>query len=145
MDFQSYSKLSYLNGVISFKVGNTTYNLKFSQECETEDGEEPKFWQMTVEGSNYPDLTFQMTPYHLPWSMPGKIEIRALELLPGVDHELVLAFANAVICGFGFHLQQLITTEDEIPDWMFKVFTIIDDLTDDFSGNTVPGNWFNEE
>ena len=56
-----------------------------------------------------------------------------------------MEFAERVLSGVGPLLHQIITTEDEIPDWMFKVFTIIDDFTDDFAGNTVPSSWFSEE
>ena len=61
--------VSYLNGISSFKLGNATYTMKSIQECDTEDGEDPQFCQMTLAGSY--NLTVQMTPYHLPWSMPG--------------------------------------------------------------------------
>ena len=50
-------------------------------------------------------------------------------------------FAEAVI----LHLGLLITAEDDVPDWLTKVMALIDDLTDDFAGNTLPSSWFSEE
>ena len=140
MELQNYSEVSYLNGIVSLKLGNTTYKLKFIQECETEDGEEPQFWQITLEGSN--NMGVQMTPSQLPWSMAGNIEFRPLGLLrrPGIESWLVMDFAEAVIVGVGICLQ-LLAIEDDFPDWLAKVLLIIDALTDDFAGNTVPCSW----
>ena len=56
-----------------------------------------------------------------------------------------MEFAERVLSGVGPLLHQIITTEDEIPDWLIKVSTIIDDLDKDFAGNTVPSNMFSEE
>ena len=42
-------------------------------------------------------------------------------------------------------LNLIIATEDDVPDWLSKVFAIIDDLTDDFSGNTLPTSCLSEK
>ena len=127
MELQNYSEVSYLNGTVSLKLRNTTYKLKFIQESETE-------------GSN--NMGVQMTPSQLPWSMAGNIEIRPLGLLrrPGIESWLVMDFDEAVIVGVGLCLQ-LLSIEDDFPDWLAKVLLI----TDDFAGNTVPCSWFSEE
>ena len=123
MEFQNYSEVSYLNGIVSFKLGNTAYKLKFIQESETEDVEEPQFWHINFEGSN--NMGFQMTPSQLPWSMPSDVEIKPFGLLlrPGVEPGVVMEFAEAVFGGVGLLLNQLIATLDNVPDWVAKVFS----------------------
>ena len=133
MELQNHSEDSFITGNASFKIEDYIYNLEFIQESDTEDGEEPKFWQIKVEGSN--SFSVLITPSHLPWSLPGKMEIRFKRsgLEPGLMMEL------------HFVLNLIIATEDDVPDWLAKVFGIIDDLTDDFVGNTLPSNWLSEE
>ena len=100
--------------------------VEFIQESDAEDGEEPQFWKMTIEGSN--SLSVQMTPSRLPWSLPGKTEVRASFLLrPDLEPGMVMHLAEAVILYVGL----LIADEDDVPYWLTKVFAIIDDLTDD--------------
>ena len=132
MELLNYSEVRELNGKVSFKLDNTIYKLEFIQDSDTEDGEEPQFWKITLARSD--SLIVQMIPSHLPWSLPGQIEIRAScsWRRDSVLHLLCL----------------IIATEDDIddiPDWMAKVFAIIDDLTVDLPGNTLPISWLSEE
>ena len=140
MELLNYSEVSELNGKASFKLGQPIFELEFIQDSDTKDGEEPQFWQMTIEGSN--SLSVKMIPSRLPWSLPGKTEVRASFLLrPDLEPGMVMHLAEAVILHFGL----LIAAEDDVPDWLTKVMALIDDLTDDFAGNTLPSSWFSEE
>ena len=123
MEFQNNSVVSYHDGIASFKLGNVAYTLKFIQESDTEDVEEPQFWQITLTGSH--NIGVQMTRSHLPSSMPGKFEIRPFDLLLGVEPGMVMQFAELVILGVGGLLHHLISTVNDVPDWLCKVFTII--------------------
>ena len=134
MVLQNHSEDSYIAGNASFKIEDEIFKLEFIQECDTDDGEEPKFWQIKLEGSN--SFSVQITPSHLPWSLPAKMEIRYKRsgLEPGLMMDFVCLLLNLIIA-----------TEDDVPDWLSKVFAIIDDLTDDFSGNTLPSSCLSEE
>ena len=86
-----------------------------------DDGEEPQFWNITLAGSH--SLSIQMTPSHIPWSLPGMIEIRASwPQAPGLGHDMLIFFAKTVIDVVGLLLSRLIATEDEVPDWLAKCF-----------------------
>jgi hypothetical protein len=52
MELLNYSQLSVLNGKASFKLGDIIYELEFIHASDTNDGEEPQFWQLIIKGSN---------------------------------------------------------------------------------------------
>ena len=109
VEISNHLEVSELNGKATLKDGDRVNSVEFLKESETEDGEYPRFSQMSLKSDN---LTIKITPSQLPWSLPDKLEINAYFFI-GM-YLLMEDWVKLEIMAFNFMLESYIYDRNDV-------------------------------